>query len=65
MTDRIIDRDQLQKDLVKQMTDDMDIKTMVAIISDYLNESFDKYSPQELIIEVEEYYPHLLEGAEA
>jgi hypothetical protein len=65
MTDRIIDRDQLQKDLVKQMTDDMDIKTMVAIISEYLNESFDKYSPQELIIEVEEYYPHLLEGAEA
>jgi hypothetical protein len=65
MTDRIIDRDQLQKDLVKQMTDDMDIKTMEAIISDYLNESFDKYSPEELIIEVEEYYPHLLEGAEA
>jgi hypothetical protein len=65
MTDRIIDRDQLQKDLVYQMVDDMDRKTMEAMIADYLNESFDKYSPEELIIEVEEYYPHLLEGAEA
>jgi hypothetical protein len=47
------------------MLDDMDLKTMEAMIADYLNESFDKYSPEELIIEVEEYYPHLLEGAEA
>lgn len=65
MTDRIIDRDQLQKDLVHQMLDDMDLKTMEAMIADYLNEGYDKYSPEELIEEVEEYYPHLLEGAEA
>ena len=47
------------------MLDDMDLKTMEAMIADYLNEGYDKYSPEELIIEVEEYYPHLLEGAEA
>ena len=65
MTDRIIDRDQLQDQLIQQMLDDMDLKTMTQLCYDYLDEGYDKYSPQELIEEVEEYYPHLLEGAEA
>lgn len=65
MTDRIIDRDQLQKDLVYQMIADMDLKTMEVMIADYLNEGYDKYSPEELIAEAEEYYPELLEDAEA
>ena len=41
--------------------DDMDIKTMMAILYDNMDESYDKYSVDELIAEVEEYYPHLLE----
>ena len=39
----------------------MDIKTMMAILYDNMSESYDKYSVDELIAEVEEYYPHLLE----
>ena len=59
--DNIIDRDALQDQLINQILDNMDIKTMMAILYDNMDESYDKYSVDELIAEVEEYYPHLLE----
>ena len=59
--DKIIDRDQLQDSMIQQILDDMDIKTMMAILYDNMSESYDKYSVDELIAEVEEYYPQLLE----
>ena len=62
MTDNIIDRDQLQDAMINQILDDMDIKTMMAILYDNMSESYDKYSVDELIAEVEEYYPQLLEN---
>ena len=63
-TDRIIDRDALQDNMIQQMLDDMDIKTMMALLYDMMDESYDKYSDNELIAEVEEFYPHLLEESE-
>ena len=63
-TDKIIDRDELQDAMIQQILDDMDIKTMMAILYDNMSESYDKYSTDELIAEVEEYYPHLLEESE-
>ena len=62
MTDNIINRDELQDQLIQQILDDMDIKTMMSMLYDMMDESYDKYSEKELIAEVEEYYPHLLEG---
>ena len=59
--DQIIDRDQLQDKLINQILDDMDIQTMMAILYDDMRESYDQYSVDQLIAEVEEYYPHLLE----
>ena len=59
-TENIIDRDQLQADYINRVLDDMDIKDMMAILYDYMDVEFDKYSVDELIEEVEEYYPHLL-----
>ena len=64
-TDKIIDRDALQDKMFQQILDDMDIKTMMAILFDNMSESYDKYSTHELIAEVEECYPHLLEESEA
>ena len=61
MQDKIIDRDALQDAMIQQILDDMDIKTMMAILYDNMSESYDKYSVDELIAEVEEYYPDLLE----
>ena len=63
--DKIIDRDALQDNMINQILDDMDIKTMMAILYDNMSESYDKYSVDELIAEVEEYYPHLLEQTNA
>ena len=60
--DNIVDRDQLQDQLINQILDDMDIKTMMALLYDMMDESYDNYSVNELIQEVEEYYPHLLEN---
>ena len=64
INDQIIDRDALQDSMIQQILDDMDIKTMMAILYDNISESYDKYSVDELIAEVEEYYPHLLEESE-
>ena len=60
-TDNIVDRDELQNAYVDRVIDGMDIKTMAQIISDQLHETFDNYSVNELINEVEEYYPDLLQ----
>ena len=60
-----MNRSELQDNMIQQTLDDMDIKTMMAILYDNMSESYDKYSVDELIAEVEEYYPHLLEESEA
>ena len=62
--DNIIDRDQLQDAMINQILDDMDIKTMMAILYDNMSESYDKYSDAELLEEVKEYYPHILEESD-
>jgi len=55
-----MNRSELQDNMIQQILEDMDIKTMMAILYDNMNESYDKYSDEELIAEVEEYYPELL-----
>ena len=65
MSDNIIDRDELQTNLINSIIDGMDLKTMWSVLYDYMNESYDKYSVDELITEVEEYYPELLEEDDA
>jgi|TARA_B100000085_G_C18363281_1_gene439260 hypothetical protein len=59
--DNIVDRDELQNDYVDRIVDGLDIKDLCQIVSEYLHESLDKYSVNELITEVEETYPDLLE----
>ena len=61
MTDNIIDRDKLQQELVNAMIEGMDFKTMWQVLDSYMMESFDKYTDEELVEEVKEYYPELLE----
>ena len=61
MTDNIIDRDALQANYINRVLDDMDIKDMMAILYDYMDVEFDKYTVDELIEQVDEYYPDLME----
>ena len=57
-----MNRSELQADMIQQILDDMDIKTMMAILYDNMSESYDKYSDKELLEEIQEYYPHLLDN---
>ena len=56
-----MDRDKLQSKLIQQMLEDMDLKTIMSVLYDFMDTSYDKYSETELIEEVKEYYPDLLE----
>ena len=60
-----MNRSELQDQLIQQIIDDMDIKTMAAMLYDVMDESYDNYSEKELIVEVKEYYPHLLEDEDS
>ena len=61
MTDNIIDRDSLQEAYVTSILDGMDWKTMEQFVYDSLNNNLDDYTVEELITEVKDYYPELLE----
>ena len=56
-----MNRKDLQDQMVQQMLDDMDLKTMTCLCYDYLMEGYDKYSDEELLTECQEYYPELVE----
>ena len=60
--DNIIDRDELQANYINTILDGMDIKDMMRILYDQFDENLDKYTVDELIEEVKEYYPELLEA---
>ena len=59
--DNIINRDQLQEDMINRIIDGMDMDGLCQLAYDYLNENYDKYSVDELIKEVEEFYPDMME----
>jgi hypothetical protein len=56
-----MNRTDLQEAYIHQLIDGMDWKTMEQFVYDSLDESLSKYSEAELITEVEDYYPELLE----
>ena len=56
-----MNRSKLQQQLIDKMIEGMDFNTMWSVLYDYMDESYDKYSDEELKTEVEEYYPELLE----
>ena len=61
ITDNIINRDELQRNYVQEVIDGLDMKDCLAMLYDYLSNDIDKLTLNELIEDVEEYYPHLLE----
>ena len=60
-TENIIDRDELQEDMIHTVIDGLDLEGLCQLAYDALSSVYDEYSVDELITEVEEYYPHLLE----
>ena len=61
-TDNIVDRDELQDAYINEIIDGMDMKDLMRIVYDNLEQNLEQYTVDELIEEVQEYYPHLLEN---
>ena len=57
------DRAQLTEDYIQQLIEGMDYKTMECFVYDTLKENLSSYTDEELITEVEDYYPELLEDS--
>ena len=57
-----INRDSLQEAYIESIIDGMDHKSMYQFVYDNLSDHLDKYSVNELIGEVEEYYPDMLDS---
>tara|TARA_B100001063_G_scaffold86690_1_gene80623 strand:+ start:148 stop:336 length:189 start_codon:yes stop_codon:yes gene_type:complete len=55
-------RDTIQDTYIRELIDGMDFKSMEAFVYDTINDNLDKYSVDELIEEVNEYYPEILEN---
>ena len=56
-----MNRSDLQETYIQQLIENMDYKTMECIVYDTINENLSGYTDEELITEVEEYNPELLE----
>jgi len=59
-----MNRSEIQQELINNMIDGMDHTTMWQVLFDFMDESYDKYTDDELMEEVKEYYPHILEEEE-
>ncbi len=55
-------REELISNYVDRLLDNMSTKDLLRIVGDQLEENFSSYTDEELISEVEEYYPDLIEG---
>ena len=60
-SNKSIDRDQLQEAYIESIIDGMDHKSMWQFVYDSLNGNLDDYTDEELVTEVKDYYPELLE----
>tara|TARA_Y100000361_G_scaffold123289_1_gene115864 strand:- start:120 stop:266 length:147 start_codon:yes stop_codon:yes gene_type:complete len=46
------------------MLEDMDLKTMMSVLYDFMDASYDKYTEEELKEEIQQYYPDLFNNEE-
>lgn len=61
--DNIIDRDVLQDKYVQQIIDSLDLDDCLAMLYDYISKDQDSLTFSELLDDVNEYYPELLDCA--
>jgi len=56
------DREALVEAYIDRLLDNMSTKDLLRIVGDQMEENITSYTDEELISEVESYYPDLLEG---
>ena len=57
-----MNRSELIESYVDRLLENMSTKDLLRIVGDQIEENLESYTDEELISEVEEYYPELLEG---
>lgn len=57
-----MNRQELLDAYIDRILDNMSTKDLMRIVGDQIEENLASYSDEELIAEVEEYYPELIEG---
>ena len=62
--DNIIDRDVLQEKYILRVIDSMDYKDIERFVYDTIDKNLDDYTVDELIYEVSESYPDLLDDTD-
>tara|TARA_B100001741_G_scaffold2309_1_gene1890 strand:+ start:34 stop:279 length:246 start_codon:yes stop_codon:yes gene_type:complete len=60
-----MNRQELQRDMIDAIVDGMDMEMLCSLACDALSTTYDDYSDSELMEEVKEYYPELLEKTDA
>ena len=60
-----MNRQELQDQLIQTILDGMDMKCLLQMCYDVMDENYDKYSDDELTEEVNQYYPELLEECDS
>ena len=63
MTIPIPNRDQLVSSYVDRILDNYTLKDLLRIVGDQLEENLSSYSDEELLSEIEESYPELIQEA--
>ena len=56
-----MNRQQLLESYIEEIIDSMDHKTMYQFVYDTMEQNLETYSDEELVTEVKDYYPELLE----
>ena len=56
-----MNRQELQRNMIDAIVDGMDMEMLCSLACDALSTTYDDYSDDELMEEVKEYYPELLE----
>lgn len=59
-----IDRKMLQNNYIERMIDGMDIDALCTIVAEYMEMNLDDYTDEQLVAEVREYYPDMLDESE-
>ena len=62
INDKPIDKDELVSDYASRIVDGMDIDTLCQLAYDLIVAEKSEYEEAELLAEIEEYYPDLLEN---
>ena len=57
-----LDRVQLQRDLVDRIIEGLDMNDLAMIVAEYLDGNYNSYTDKQLVTEVKDFYPDMLEN---